>query len=70
MSIRFRIVMVENKSTNEWDREDEETVLASGADSLKEAYDEAKEQLKDILEKQYNEKLNALLKKPKEDWEY
>lgn len=29
MSIRFRITMIENKSTNEWDKEDEETVLVA-----------------------------------------
>jgi hypothetical protein len=67
---RFRITMIENQSTNEWDREDEETVLASGADTLEEAYEEAAEELRDILKRQYDDKLNALLKKPKEDWEY
>jgi hypothetical protein len=60
---RFRITMIENQSTNEWDREDEETVLASGADTLEEAYEEAAEELRDILKRQYDDKLNALLNK-------
>jgi hypothetical protein len=38
---RFRITMIENQSTNEWDGGDEETVLASGADTLEEAYEVA-----------------------------
>jgi hypothetical protein len=70
MSIRFRITMIEDRSTNEFYEEEDETVLVSGADSLKEAYDEAKAELENILKNEYEEKLNALLQKPKEDWEY